>query len=290
MQKFFKLFFLFFMGSLFAQENSQIFLFDIEPIYEGLQLSNMQTISEKEGYNNQPSFQSNKFILFAGNNEGQSDIAQYNIESRTRLWYNVPTVEGGEYSPQKFPTSNDVAAVRLDKDGLQRLYKYSFETRKPSVLFKDTQVAYFAFYNDNQLLGTVLSGDQMDLVTMNISEKKVDTLLRNVGRSIHKVPKSDYMSYTVFNEQKNLDVYLLDMKTKESFFVCEMPIGLQDYVWFNENQILAGSGTKLWMYDTLGPPEWNEVANLTEFYIKNPTRMAISPDGKHIAIVATPSK
>ncbi len=268
----------------FAQENTEVYVFEIAPAYEGLEFMNVRNISNNEGYDNQPSFISNETLVFAGNNEGQTDISEYNLNSKIQKWINTKT-EGGEYSPQKFPTNDDLAAVRLDKDGLQRLYRYNSKTGNSSEIIKDLQVAYFTFYNDKKMLATVLDGEKMDLVLIDLDTKTADTIFRNAGRSLQKVPKTTSMSYSLVNEEGNLDLYMLDMNTYESFFICELPIGLQDYVWINDTQILVGSGNKLYMYDTLGDTEWNRVASLEEYGIKNISRMAVSPDGKKIAIV-----
>ncbi|MDC8000517.1 hypothetical protein POV26_05685 [Aequorivita todarodis] len=283
-----KLLFLFILATspfTFAQENTEVYVFDIAPAYEGLQVLNARNISNNEGYDNQPSFISNEKLVFAGNNNGQTDISEYDLTSKLQKWVNQKT-EGGEYSPQKFPSNEDVAAVRLDKDGLQRLYRYSPATGKSSEIIKDLQVAYFAFYNDKKMLATVLDGDKMDLVLIDVASKTADTLFYNAGRSLQKVPKTNTMSYTLVNDEGNLDLYLLDMDSLENFFVTQLPIGIQDYVWINDTQILVGSGSSLFMYDTLGEPEWNKVASLSDYGIKNISRMAISPDGRKLALVA----
>ncbi len=268
----------------FAQENAQIVVLTIEPVYEGLQLTNFKNISNNDGYNNQPSFSSNETVLFAGNNAGQTDISEYNLNSNIQKFINSKT-DGSEYSPQKFPSNNDVAAVRLDKDGLQRLYRYNSESGNSSELIKDLQVAYFAFYNNNTILATVLDGDQMALVKIDLQNKKADTIVQNVGRSVHKIPKLKFMSYSSVNNEKNLDIYMMNMENDESFFICQLPIGVQDYVWLNDTQIIAASRNKLYMFDTLGPQQWNEITTLEEFGLNNITRMAISPDGKKLAVV-----
>ncbi len=277
-------FILFSTLQIVAQDKTEIFVFDLEPVYEGLQLTNFTNISNNDGYNNQPSFSTNETILFAGNKNGQTDISEYNLINKTQKFINSKT-DGSEYSPQKFALKNDVAAVRLDTDGLQRLYQYNYENGTFSELIPIVQIAYFSFYNNNTMLATVLDSDQMALVQIDFQSKKVDTILRNVGRSVHKVPKSKSMSYTAVNEDKNLDIFMLDMNNGESFFICQLPIGVQDYVWLNDTQILAGSRNKLFMFDTLGPQNWNQVASLEEFGVSNITRMAVSQNGKKIAIV-----
>ncbi|WGF92325.1 hypothetical protein [Aequorivita marisscotiae] len=284
MKKLLLLLFIFVTQFAFTQTNTEIYVFDIAPAYEGLELRNARNISNNEGYDNQPSFISNETLVFAGNNDGQTDISEYNLTSKLQKWVNNKT-EGGEYSPQKFPTSEDFAAVRLDEDGLQRLYRYNAKTGASSEIIEDLQIAYFAFYDDQKIVATVLNGDNLDLVLINLKSKTADTLFQKAGRSLQKVPKTESMSYTLVNEEGNLDLYLLDMNSSENYFVTQLPIGIQDYVWLNDTQILIGSGNKLYMYDTLGNSEWARVASLEEYGLKNISRMAISPNGKILAVV-----
>lgn len=284
MKKLLFLFILFVTQLTFAQNDTEVYVFNISPAYEGLEIMNSQNISNNKGYDNQPSFISNETLVFAANNEGQTDILEYNLNSKLKKWVNTKTV-GGEYSPQIFPSNEDFAAVRLDKEGLQRLYRYSAKTGTSSVLIEDLQVAYFAFYNDQKILATVLDGDSLDLVLIDLSTKTTDTIFRNAGRGIQKVPKTSSMSYSLVNDEGNLDIYLLEMGSYESYFVTELPIGIQDYVWLNDTQILIGSGNKLYMYDTLGDSEWTRVASLEEYGLKKISRMAISPNGKILAVV-----
>lgn len=267
-----------------AQDNTEVYVFDISPSYEGLELLNVRNVSNNEGYDNQPSFISNETLVFAGNNNGQNDISEYNFTTKLKRWANSPT-EGSEYSPQKFPSSKDLAAVRFDKDGRQRLYRYDSKTGSSSEVIKDLQVAYFAFYNDNKMMATVLGWQEMDLVMIDLQTKTVDTLFKGAGRSLQKIPKIDLMSYSLINDEGKLDLYMMNIEAMESFFICEIPKDVQDFVWLNETQILIGKGSKLFMYDTLGEAEWKRVASLEEFGITNISRMAVSPDGKKFALV-----
>jgi len=285
MKNVFALYFTLCSGLIFAQNNTEVYVFDVALAYEGLELLNARNVSNNKGYDNQPSFISNETLVFAGNNNGQTDISEYSFTSQVKKWANKES-EGSEYSPQKFPSSNDLAAVRLDKDGKQRLYKYNTKTGTSSEIIENLEVAYFAFYNDEKILATVLSGSQMDLVMIDLKTKSADTLFQNAGRSLQKVPNSNSMSYTLINEDHNLDLYVLDMNSNDSFFICELPFNTQDYVWMNDTQVLTGKGSKLYMYDTLGIPEWNKVASLDEYGVRNITRLAISPNGKKLALVA----
>ena len=284
MKKYLVLTSLLFTSFLYSQENLEVFVFDVFPSYVGLELLNARNISNNEGYDNQPSFISNEALVFAGNNNGQTDISEYNFNTKISRWVNLET-DGGEYSPQKFPSSEDIASVRLDKNGLQRLYRYDAESGKPSILIEDLQVAYFAFYNDQKILATVLNNDELDLTMIDLQTKSVDTLFTDAGRSIQRVPNTKTMSYTLVNESNYLDLYVLDITSGDSYFITGLPMEVHDYVWLNDTQILIGKGSNIYMYDTLGEAEWHRVASVSEYGIKNVTRIAISPDGKKLALV-----
>ena len=270
---------------LFAQDNTEVFVFDISPAYEGFELFNARNVSNNEGYDNQPSFISDDVLVYAGNNNGQTDISEYDFKTQVKSWANSQT-SGSEYSPQKFPNSKDLAAVRLDQDGKQRLYKYNADAATSTELLENLEVAYFAFYNQEKIIATVLSEKEMDLVMIDLKSKTANTLFKNAGRGLQKIPKTNSMAYTLVNEEGNLDLYAMDMTSKDSFFICELPADIQDFVWLNDTQILTGKGSTLYIYDTLGESEWARVSSLEEYGIKNITRMAISPDGKKLAIVA----
>ena len=260
---------LFSINVFYSQSNTEVYLFDINPEEEGLTLSNMTNVSNNPGYDNQPSFIYEDVLLYAGNNKGQTDIMHYTIKEKKYSWFNKKTA-GGEYSPQKLPLGDDIAAVRLDPDGLQRLYFYNSSEEKPRMAVTDLAVAYFHFYTNNILVSAVLGENTLDLVVSNLKEKTNDTLLIDVGRSIHRVPNSKYVSYTALNEEKNHDLYLLEIDGDlESYFVCQLPIGVEDYTWLNDTQILIGSRNKLYVYDTMENEDWIEVADLSLFKIKD---------------------
>lgn len=274
---------------LLAQENinNEIFLFDLVSDYDGVILKNGKNISQNPGYDNQPSFFSNDTILYSGTRNGQTDIAAFSIEKEDIYWLSG-TAEGSEYSPQRIPGERDVAAVRLDTTGLQLLYRYQTGTGNSKVLLPDQKVGYYFFYDDTTLITAVLSGTGMDLMKNDLKSGTSEILIRNIGRSIHKIPQSHLISYTILNEQNELDLYLLDLEKEEpeSFFLSSLPAGVQDYVWLDQDRILLGKDTEIYMYDMLGDSEWKQVADLSNFGLTNITRISINEAGDKIVLSA----
>ena len=290
--KFVSIFALFVSFIVSAQPNTEVYVLDLERSDTTFSVSNLQNITNNEGYDNQPSFIDNNKVLYAGSENGQTEIQYYHLSTNTTRRINAPT-SGGEYSPRLMPNGTQVAAVRLDTTGLQRLYAYDLSTSKngnPEMLLSDLEVAYYDFYDEDWLVASVLSGDRLDLVIANVPNDEAGIYVENSGRSIHKVPTTKTVSYTVVNEEKNHDVYVVDVeKAGDTFFVCQLPVGVQDHAWLDATTLLLGSGSKLYSYDMFGPGAWLEVADLSEYNLKNITRLAVSPDGTKIALVAEKS-
>lgn len=272
-----------------AQEtpNTEIFLFDITSTKNQFEVSNGENISQNDGYDNQPSFYSEEVLIYARTRNGQTDIAGFNLDKPDNFWISNTPV-GSEYSPQRISGSKDVAAVRLDTTGLQLLYRYDWETGAPSVLLPDLKVGYFAFYNEKILLTTVLTGSDMHLFLNDLEKETSDLLVTKVGRSVHKVPGTDSMSYTVMNEEKTFDLYLLDLdgNEPESFFLTTLPEGVQDYSWLDRDRLILGKGSEIYLYDILGKSEWIPVADLSEDKLDNITRLDINKEGTKLVFVA----
>ncbi len=272
---------------LYAQENHEIFLFDLSTEDNLVHVEKGINISNNPGYDNQPSFYSPDSLIYSRIRNNQTDIAGYSILNSEKFWFSN-TWEGSEYSPQRIPGGRDVAAVRLDTTGLQLLYRYNVKTDESKVLLPNLKVGYFFYYNDDTLITAVLSGTGMDLVKNSLKPGSSEVFIKNIGRSIHKVPHSNYMSYTIRNEQNDMDLYLLDLEKEEpdSFFLCTLPSGVQDYAWLDENRIILGKGTEIFVYDMLGISEWIPVIDLAKYGLKNISRITINQTGTRLALAA----
>ena len=278
--------FLFTCSLLISQSNTEVFVMDLEFSKNGFNIESFKNVSNNPEYDSQPFFIDNEQIVYARTYDNLTDIAKYHLKNKSLINISETKI-GGEYSPQKIPNSDHYAAVRLDTTGLQRLYKYNSNTKQSSLFIENLQVAYYSFYDENRILSSVLSGANLDLVYSDVSKKSNDTLLIKVGRSIHKVPNTiNTMSYTSVNDEGNMDIFQLDISTLESFFVCQLPIGIQDHIWLDEATLLIGSLDKIYLLDLFKNGDWKLVADLSKYNIKDITRLALSPDGSKLAMVA----
>lgn len=284
------LFAFFMITSLYGQENinNEIFVFDLCVTNNSINIGNGMNISKNHGYDNQPSFYSSDTLIYSGTRNGQTDIAGYKISTYEKFWLSGTKV-GSEYSPQRIPGNKDLAAVRLDTTGLQLLYRYDYDTGNSRILVPELKVGYYFFYSETRLVTAVLSGGNgMNLVLNDLTSGSSEVLIHNIGRSIHKVPQSKYMSYTITNDENDMDLYLMDLEKEEpeSFFLCTLPSGVQDYAWLDQNRIILGKGTEIFVYDMLGDSEWTPITDLGKYGFNNITRIAINESGDSIALAA----
>lgn len=280
------LFFLY--PKLNAQPNTEIFLVDISKANGKISLSNLRNISNNEGYDNQPSFYDDNSILFSSTRNGQTDIAKYDITSGEISWL-TDTPVGSEYSPLRIPESDDVSAIRLDTNGLQRLYQYDISTGKPKELLRDLKVGYHVWTDKENLVSSVLvENEGMNLMVSNLKDGSNRTIRKSVGRSLHKIPNSDLVSFIKF-ENDPFRIESLNPVTGETKKITSAMASISDICWLPDGTILVGDGNGISKFDTKTDEKWEMIWRFKEKEITKISRMAVSPDGKHLAIVSEES-
>jgi hypothetical protein len=63
--------------------------------------------------------------------------------------------------------------------------------------------------------------------------------------------------------------------------------GSGDYAWTPGGVLVMGAGSRLYALDPLTDGTWREVADLSSAGVEAITRIAVSPDGRRIAVVVT---
>ncbi len=269
--------------SLWAQQDTEVFLTDIKTINGKLTFGSSQKVSNNEGYHNQPSFYDNDRLLFASTRENQTDIAQYDNETKEVKWF-TNTKNGSEYSPTKIPSATSFSSIRLDTDGLQRLYTYPLDGGNSKILVEDAKIGYHVWYSKTILVATVLIENRMDLVAFDLEKKTNQVLYKNVGRSLHLIPKTDLVSFiTVAND--SLVVTSIHPNTGVQETLVTLPQGTQDICWLADGSILTGLKNYLLRFNPETDTQWKDIFQFSDTDIYEISRLAVSPDGKKLAFV-----
>ena len=269
--------------SLTAQTNTEVYLLDVKIVNGKTELVNPRNISNNEGYDNQPSFYDGNTILFSSTRKGQTDIARYDIETDS-MSYITETPQGSEYSPLKIPGKNAISAIRLDTTGFQRLYQYSVWDGSSKELLHDLKVGYHVWYDKNTIVSAVLGDDRLDLVISNLKDSTNRTVQKNVGRSLHNIPNSNLISF-ISKENETWEIRSLNPTTGEVQKITDMYKQTDDMCWLSDGTIIAADNRMLVEIRPETQKEWERFLRLEKKEISHISRIAVSPNGKYMALV-----
>jgi hypothetical protein len=265
-----------------AQPNTDVFLFDLALENGNLVVSNFKNISENEGYDNQPSFIDNTTLLYAGTRNGQTDIVKYDIETGRKNW--ISATEGSEYSPLKIPNKNRASAIRLEKDGVQKLYSYNLRKNVSKVLIDDIIIGYHTWFDNKTIISSVLEDGGLSLYNSDINTSKNHKVVPNIGRSLHKIPNSNLVSY-VSKENEKWEIRSLNPINNETEFILNTLSNSEDICWTINGTIIMGKGAVLYKFNPKKDTNWVKITSLKKYGITNITRLATSPNGSKLSVV-----
>ena len=267
---------------IYSQQDTEVYLFDYSNSKPLPILTNPKNISNNPGYDNQPSFSKNgKFIYFSSTRNGQTDILRFDIKNDEKKW--ISQTIGGEYSPQEI-SKNHLSAVRLDPDGKQLLYSYKISRNHSKVLVENKKIGYYAWINSKELLCFVL-GEPNSLQSINLKTNESFLVDEIIGRSIHKIPNSELMSY--ISKKRDLwSINSFDPTSKETSTIVNTVEGSEDLVWTNNGSILMSDGYSLFSFHPGYDKDWKFVIDFKEFDLTNISRISLDRGNNYIAIVA----
>lgn len=280
---------LLFINQLFSQPDTEVHLVDIETVDGKTLVSNPRNISNNQGYDNQPYFYDDNSVVFASTREGQTDILKFNVlEGSTSTWL-TDTPTGSEYSPLRIPESNSVSAIRLDMDGLQRLYEYNIENDSSKVIVKGAKIGYHLWYTPDILVATVLIENRMDLIISNLEDEgRYKTSQKNVGRSLQSIPNTDLVSYISKENSENWELKSLNPATGATEKIIDLG-KTDDICWLRDGTLIAGKGNALYKFHLKNDKDWVLLQTFPDKNINNITRLAVNEVGTRLAFVAEPS-
>jgi dipeptidyl aminopeptidase/acylaminoacyl peptidase len=271
-----------------APPATEIFLAPLEIVSDGVRVGPPENITTNPGYDNQPSFTPDgRAILFTSNRDGkQTDIYRYDLASRelTRL---TQTPES-EYSPTVTPVGDSVSVIRVEADETQRLWKFPRAGGEASLVLTDVKpVGYHAWADEHTLVLFVL-GDPPTLQVADVKSGKSEVVARNPGRGIVRTPRgtvSFVRKAAAQGSQDPWEIVELDARTGKQTMIATTLPEREDYAWLPDGRLLMASGSRVFV-QRKGDAAWREVADLASAGLATITRLAVSPDGRRLALVA----
>ena len=272
-----------------AQSGSEIYLFDLKIKDGQVFLSNGINITNHKGYDNQPFFHPSQPIIYYSsfNDSNRSDIKFYNYQ--TKETNNLTTTNDREYSPTVTPDENYISCIIQRDNGAQDLGKYPIGGGDPIVFINTLKIGYHAWASNDKLILFVLGDSSTNTLHIYDLAKKTDLVIaKNIGRSLHKIPGQDAMSFVQKITDTTSVITRLDPSTGATSPLAYTIKGSDHLTWLQNNIILMSNGTVLFTSSTGKDAAWKPaIVQGDATMLKGVTRLAVNKENTKLAVVVS---
>jgi Tol biopolymer transport system component len=279
---------IFSISSAVAQPpGTEIYLFDLKVKSGKVILRNPKNITNRKGYDNQPFFHPEKGVLYfvSADEEGRTDIMEYNYTSGETKKF--ATTHDREYSPIVTPDKQFISCILQRDSGAQDLVKYPIAGGEPQVLINDLTVGYHAWADPGQVVVFTLPRP-FKLQLVDVASKQYTVVATEIGRSIHKIPRQNAISFLQKVKDDEWVINKLNPTTKEvSLIAKSLPGNEHDMAWTPDGKMIMSKDKELFVFSPGKQDGWTPVVITSEVALSTLSRLAISPDGKKIALVVS---
>ena len=266
--------------------HTDIFLFNLDLSNSENALSAGKNVTQRAGYDNQPYFTSDSTsFVYSRADDYQTDVYEYFLHSNQikRLTDSAAT----EFSPTPSPDNSVIAFVSDRNGGIWAGERKNLD--KPEWLFEAADnrepVGYFAWNHATEdLLYWSRYGFNMALVNRTTGDYHF-VAGNTPPATPHIIPGTNKFSFV--HRQTNGQVWIkeLDPKSKAIRPLISVSGSNMNYTWTPDGSILMIQDNKLNFWKNGSNSGWSTIADLTTFGVSNANRLAVSPDGKRLAVV-----
>ena len=272
-----------------GQTGSEIYLFDLKVTNRQVVVSNGMNITNHKGYDNQPFFHPSQPVIYYSsfNDSGRSDIKYYNyVRKETK---NLTFTAEREYSPTVTPDGQFISCIIQRDNGAQDLCKYPINGGKPQILINHLKIGYHAWAGENKLLLFVLDDSIHNSLHYYYLDMNADTVIaENIGRSLHKIPGQNAMSFVQKVSEKLSKIKKFDMSTGIISDIISTLPGQDHFTWLQDHMLLMSDGNKLFVCHDKLDSIWQPVIIKGDTTIlKGVTRLATNIENTKLAVVVS---
>jgi len=242
-------------------------------------------VTARAGYDNQPAFlpDGSGLLYTRIGSDAQADVWRYDFATRSARA--IITTPESEYSPTPIP-SGGISVVRVERDSTQRLWRFDADGSNPTLLLERLKpVGYHAWTGDRTLALFVL-GDPNALVLATSGTDRADTVARDIGRSPQSVPGRHAATFVQRVDSTESWLAEVDGETRAVRRLVRLPRGADFHAWTPGGLVLTSDGVTLYQWDSHAAGPWVPVADLSVLGLHEVTRLAVSPGGDRLALVA----
>jgi hypothetical protein len=239
-------------------------------------------LTARSGYDNQPSFSPDGRALWFTRvgDDTHADVCRLDLTTRSQTC--LLTMPESEYSPVE-AADGSVVVVRVERDSTQRLWRFPPGGGDPVLLLEGLKpVGYYAWVDSTRLLTYVL-GEPATLQLADLRGGAPVVLASDIARSLQRIPGGG-----VSFQQRDGDGWVVrrfDPATNALTTIARALPGSDFHAWLPDGTLLMARGDALYRWRD-GQPGWQLMAAFGADGLRQITRLAVSPDGRWLALVA----
>lgn len=262
---------------------------ELSPREQGFTVGRPLNVTRRPGYDNQPAFlPASEALLYSSiGDDGQADIWRYDLAvARSTQLTHTPQ---NEYSPTALPEGDGFSAVRVEDDGRQRLWRFDARGEPVGpVAERIAPVGYHAWVSGTTVALFILgAGDEPPrLVIVDLRDGSVRTAAENIGRCLARIPGRRSISFVDMGSDEEWWIRELDVESLATSPLIRTQPDCEDYAWAADGTLLMPCHSALYGWRPGSAEGWRRIADLEREGLVGLTRIAASPDGRWLAIVA----
>ncbi len=259
-------------------------------VLEAPATSEPQRLTARPGYDNQPFFSPDgRFIYYTRGGtpgtpaEGYTDLARLDPAGGEDTVLAATPLS--EFSPRPIPGEAGLAAVQVQADGAQWLVHFDPATGEFTRLGRADNVGYHAWL-DRRRVALLLVEEPNRLVLLDLESEKCLPIAAPAGRSLHAIrPLDALLLVAISPESQRIESW--DPLTHQRLPLIALPERSEDFGRAPNGDLWTASGSKLYRWHPGEDRNWSLAAELAPYGIAGITRLAVSPDGRALVLVAT---
>lgn len=257
--------------------SSNIYHFNLTKVAKSYRIKAPQflTAFNKGGYNNQPSYFSDKVIYFATDyyDKEQTEIAKFDLfdKSLTRITY----TDEKEYSPTPTKDSETFSVIRVETDNkTQTLSTYPLNGIGYAKRYMNntSNIGYHTWLDDETVALFLVEEPNHNLAIAHAVSERRKIILDKVGRCL----KVDKKGQLLFVHKQSADEWFIkayNTKTNKSITIAKTISGAEDFELLNDGSILMGKASMLYILPA-NATEWDLLLDMSSYGIDKITRIA----------------
>jgi hypothetical protein len=256
-----------------------------------LQFDSISNLTQRPGYDNQPAFlPDGSGILFTSMRDTlQSDIYRY--EFATGRIHRVTDTPESEYSPTPIRGGTRFSTVRVELDSTQRLWDLDMTGQDPVLVLPAVKPVGYHAWGPDERLALFILGEPHELHLAARGPASSKLICKDIGRSLQPLPDGRRISFLQRSVAEDDETEIWSIRAVDCFDgsvedLIDAPPGAEDHAWSPWGTIFMTQGSKLLECDLAGGATWQERADFSGRGLVGLTRLAFSPEGGLLALVA----